>query len=322
MVRQGRGFCFLGLAVVISLAAVRADGQDVVRRLAPGVVTVIAPEPLEEETFQGPIPLTNITKLRDAPEPPYSPPTYTLAEMASQVVLRRNIWNLEFAFKPLRMAYVDIPQPSGKMQRKLIWYMVYRVKNKGSHLTPVPEKDNFGHTTFKPGTVNEILNYTSSRTSQIHLFPHFIFRSLDRNKEYLDRIIPVAIPVIQKREMRGGKLYNSVEITKVQIPVSTAETDNSVWGVVTWEDVDPRTKFLSIYVQGLTNAYRLEGTTQGVAHRLKTLQLNFWRPGDPFNETEEEIRYGVPAFAEPVEQARVLAFYNLAVRVDHLWVYR
>ena len=30
----------------------------------------------------------------------------------------------------------------------------------------------------------------------------------------------------------------------------------TVWGIVTWEDIDPRTKWFSIYVEGLTNAYR------------------------------------------------------------------
>ena len=29
-----------------------------------------------------------------------------------------------------------------------------------------------------------------------------------------------------------------------------------MWGVATWEYVDPRMDFFSIYVKGLTNAYR------------------------------------------------------------------
>lgn len=319
MSRPGAIRSMLLLVLGVTLAPYWAAGQEV-RRLAPGVLTVIPAEPKDEETFQGPLPLNNIT--RQVWDPPFQPKTNTLADMATTVVLRRNIWNLEFAFKPLRLVQVDIPQPSGKMQQKLIWYMVYRVKNNGRHLTPVPQKDDFGHTTYTTGTADEVLNYTAARSGVIHFFPSFVFRSLDLNKEYLDRVIPVALPVIQEREMRGAKLYNTVEITKVEIPVSTADNDRSVWGVVTWEDVDPRTKFFAIFVQGLTNAYRLGATTQGVVHLQKTLQLNFWRPGDPFNLREDEIRYGIPAYTDPNESARALAFYKLPVRVDHLWIYR
>jgi hypothetical protein len=319
MIRRGGYRDFSLLAVILLVGVCGANAQEI-RRLAPGILTVIPSEPKDEETFQGPIPLNNIT--RQNWDPPFTARTYTLMDMASQVVLRRNIWNLEFAFKPLRMVTVDIPQPSGKMQQKLIWYMVYRVKNNGRHLTPVPQKDDFGHTTYGTGTVDEVLNYTAARSGTIRFFPHFIFHSFEPSKEYLDRIIPVAAPVIQQREMRGGKLYNSVEITKVEVPLSTENDDKSVWGVVTWEDIDPRTKFFSIFIQGLTNAYRLGAGPQGVLHLQKTLQLNFWRPGDPFDLREDEIRYGIPAYSDAADQARALAFYNLPVRVDHLWVYR
>ncbi|MCY2988489.1 MAG: hypothetical protein NTY19_11570 [Planctomycetota bacterium] len=308
------------LAVVVWGIPQWASAQEV-RRLAPGVLTVIPSEPKDEETFQGPLPLNNIT--RQVWDPPFEPRTYTLADMATKVVLRRNIWNLEFAFKPLRLVQVDIPQMSGKMQQKLIWYMVYRVKNKGQHLSPLPQKDDFGHTTYDTETIDEVLNYTAVKKGAIRFFPHIVFRSLDLNKEYLDRVIPVAIPVIQEREMRGAKLYNTVEITRVEIPVSTATNDQSVWGVMTWEDIDPRTKFFGIFIQGLTNAYQLGANSQGkIVHLQKTLQLNFWRPGDTLNLRESEIRYGIPAYTDPTDSARALAFYNLSVRVDHLWTYR
>ena len=44
-----------------------------------------------------------------------------------------------------------------------------------------------------------------------------------------------------------------------------------------------------------------------LANRLllrKTLKLNFWRPGDEYSTSENEIRYGVPG------------------GVDYEWVYR
>ena len=129
--------------------------------------------------------------------------------------------------------------------------------------------------------------------------------------------------MIQLREMRGAKLFNSVEITQVSIPVVPRDGGPGVWGVVTWEDVDPRIDFFSIYVQGLTNVFRLEPSpTGGVTQRLKTLQLNFWRPSDPIDEHEGEIRYGVPSVTDPNEQAAICARYNIPRRVDYLWVYR
>jgi len=281
-------------------------------------VTVIPSEPETAETMAGPIGLTNVTRLDWKPS--FSPETATLRQKASTVVLRHNVWNLEFAFKPVRMIYADIPQPNGKMHRKLIWYMVFRVKNKGQHLRPNPVKDQFNHITYDtPVKVNEVLNFGAAQpTGTIRFFPHFVLESLEQRKQYLDRVMPVAIPLIQLREMRGGKLYNTVEITKVGIPVSTEIEDRSVWGVVTWEDIDPRVDYFSVYVQGLTNAFRLEGGR----HLQKTLKLNFWRPGDVVYEHEKEIRYGVPSVSDSIEQAKILAKYGLEERVDHLWLYR
>lgn len=302
-------------------AAKPQPAAPAVRKLAPGVLTVIPTSPKTEETFQGPLPLTNITALNWTPN--YTPKTDTLSEKAAKVVLRRNIWNLEFAFKPLRMVYVDIPQPTGKMQRKLIWYMVYRVKNNGQHLNPTPIKDQFGHTTFDTANADAVLNYGATAPSAtLRFFPHFVLESPEVKKSYVDRVIPVAMPVIQARETRGAKLHNSVDISRVAIPVSTAEAEAAVWGVAMWEDIDPRTDFLSIYIQGLTNAYRLEPTAAGVVHQAKTLQLNFWRPSDTVDEHEKEIRYGVPAVSDAAQQANILQMYGLTERLDHRWVYR
>jgi len=54
----------------------------------------------------------------------------------------------------------------------------------------------------------------------------------------------------------------------------------------------------------------------------KTLQLNFWRPGDTVNEVEDEVRYGVPYDATAQRQSEILRAFGLQERVDYLWVYR
>ena len=91
------------------------------KALAPGVLTVIPPDANEEETNAGPVPIVEIvTGMSDLDwSPNYSANSETLLGQARNVVFRRPVWCLEFAFKPVRMIEVDIPQPSGKMQRKL-----------------------------------------------------------------------------------------------------------------------------------------------------------------------------------------------------------
>ena len=68
---------------------------------------------------------------------------------------------------------------------------------------------------------------------------------------YTDRLIPVALGPIRMREDPNRPFLNTTEIGSGKIAVG-----KTVWGIVTWEDVDPRTKWFSIYVEGLTNAYR------------------------------------------------------------------
>ena len=108
------------------------------RKLAPGVLTVVSPAVEEQDTFSGPREIVEIVSgVRDLDWlPALSPQSYTLSKISRIAIFRRPVWQLEFAFKPVRMIQVDVPQPSGKMQRKRIWYMVYRVRpvHVGIHL--------------------------------------------------------------------------------------------------------------------------------------------------------------------------------------------
>jgi hypothetical protein len=224
----------------------------------------------------------------------------TLKELTKDIPFRRDAWYLEFTFKPLRMMYVDLPQPSGNMERKLVWYMVYRVKNLGGHFQPKEAADK--------AYEHQLVDYA------VHFFPQFVLETEKYNKAYLDRVLPLADEAIQKREDPNRKLLNSVQMASHPIPVSPTGEDESVWGVATWTDIDPRIDFFSIYVGGLTNAYRFEdppgaykkgdapGTGRKYAH--KTLKLNFWRPGDENDINETELYSGIPG------------------QVDHEWVFR
>lgn len=310
-----------------------ATAQQAGRRiLAPGVLTVIPPVPAEKETMHSPVPLKEVLAELDGLD--WTPNLYakseTLLEKAKAVGLRREIWNIEFAFKPLRRIQVDIPQPTGKMQRKNIYYMVYRVRNPGNTIRPTEIKDDtFGHVTFG-----------SERAAKqpLHFNAHFVLSGrvlVDGKyvtKEYLDRVIPAARRAIEDRETPGLTLLNTVDIVKQDLPVGDETSSKAVWGVVTWEDLDPRIDFFSIYVQGLTNAYLYQDPEngpqkgdvpgKGKRYATKTLQLNFHRSGDSLHEHEDEMKFGVRLDGDPGEQARILSLYGLKEPLDSLWLYR
>src|SRR5262245_8144229 len=88
----------LSLAILTLPAALRsAVAQQPARQLAPGVVTVIPVQPEEEETFTGPLALEGVPAKDWTPN--YTAKTDIAAEKSKTVVLRRGVWNLEFAFK-------------------------------------------------------------------------------------------------------------------------------------------------------------------------------------------------------------------------------
>ena len=112
-----------------------------------------------------------------------------------------------------------------------------------------------------------------------------------------------------------------------ELPVDT-DPEGGTWCVATWEDVDPDTDFLTIYVEGLTNAYRWleEGEGQPAAEEFtyteKVLQLNFWRPGDRYEERESEIHFGMPPEDVSRQGLNLNQLYGVPERVDYLWIYR
>lgn len=291
-------------------AASDANGAGRFRALAPGVeITIPADNDVQAATSRHDI----VEVLASDPafgERPYSEGR----SPAKDTRFEHNIWALEFTFKPVRFVHVDVPTREGRMQRKQIWYFVYRVKNSGDQ--------------------------------PVRFIPRFLLESWDTKKTYPSRVIPVATPAIQNREDAGLRLSNiddlipespvrlldTVQIMG-EIPPSPAGQDNSVWGVATWEDIDPATDHFSVYVQGLSNAYRWTdaqdgdppsyvykaGDPLGTGRTIvqKTLRLNFWRPGDVFYEHEKEIRFGYHNHPG-VERFGLTE----AEKVDHLWTYR
>ena len=300
------------------VAASATVAQDASPQFAPGVLTTIAPALDNQDTVN----VHDIIELRAnvklQREPLTDAKSRTLYERAASVPFRRDAWCLELAFKPLRMLTVDIPQPSGRMQRKLVWYMVYRVRNTGAGLSPQKQADG------------SFLNVEKA-TDSIRFYPQFVLTSQDLGRDgkrirkaYLDRILPAAVQVIQRREMPKGTLLNSVQMSEELLAAEIGRAIGGQWGVAIWEDVDPKIDFFSVYVTGLTNAYDWQdspeafqvGDSPGKGRKFtrKQLQLNFWRPGDAYAEDEREIRYGsAPGRGD---------LYGTGEGVAFRWVYR
>jgi len=232
-------------------------------------------------------------------------------DWAKGATFRRDVWNLKFAYKPLRMVWVDMPQPSGKLQRKAVYYLVYSVTN-----VPIADQKSdpprYGWMHPVPDDEDPYNHKIEYQDRPIRFVPEFLLESPEYGKAYSDRVIPLALAAIRAREDRlppswaAGKdktiqrepLHSAVEM------VRETPGGKTLWGVATWEEVDPRIDQFVIYVQGLTNAYwwkNLPEKYRPGAERstyrktfLKTLKLNFWRPGDEFYPEESEIRRGYP----------------------------
>ncbi len=308
----------LGLAVGGEVRAQEADELvSTGTQFAPGVLTTIPPQ-LDPADTVGVHDIVEIRAQKDLQwKPNLLSETRTLYEMAKDAEFRRDIWGLEFSFKPLRMLAVDIPQPTGKMQRKLVWYMVYRVRNTGAGLAPKENED---------GTFTTVEQSMGPQ----RFVPQFMLASLDSDrqgnsvrKSYMDRIMPAAVEAIERRELPEGELLNNVEISEKLLEPETGRAVGGLWGVATWEDIDPELDFFAIYVSGLTNAYQWidsadfqAGAAPGTGRTFtrKVLQLNFWRPGDSYNENETEIRYGsAPGRA---------GVYGVREGIAYQWIYR
>jgi hypothetical protein len=285
------------------------------RQLAPGVMITVDPMRKLEETVSR----------HDVVE--------VLAvdhkfDWAKDIPVRHEIWALEFSFKPVRMIQIDIPQPTGYMQRKPIWYMVYSVTNTGKTLRPV-ENVEPRYELAEP----KMLWGIAEEDRPVRFVPEFLIEAQIRRpdksiltKVYPDRVIPVAFGPIRMREDPNRRFLTSVEMCR------NLEVGGTQWGIVTWEDIDPRTFQFSVYVVGLTNAYRWTDEKAGLSgHKKddpigkgrklarKMLKINFWRPGDRYAENEGEIRYGLP---EELLPKAADGRPKIPEGLDYEWVYR
>ena len=321
--------CLAPLAIAIAtLSSLSTTACAAPRQLASGVVRIVTSQLDAADTVSGPLTLHKLAAASaDSQWQPYSAPeSDTLYQMARNVVVRRPIWQLEFGFKPMRMTRAEWTDRNGRQRSGLVWYLVYYVRNRGDHLRPVTPPDASEDERARPQLERD--------EHAVRFIPNFVLEAHDIKKAYLDRTLPSVAETIRRHEDPDRPMFNSVDISRVPL-TSDLDDDGRVWGIATWVDVDPRIDFFSIYVQGLTNAYRWEERPDAEANlpadapsdvfrvmRPKTLQINFYRPGDTVDEHDEEIFVGPPTDDDPEVRSRMLELYRIDSPLEYLWIYR
>jgi len=139
------GLQFIGVAAVAQGPAADSGLGLASRKLVDGVLTVVPPDQNAADTALGPFDLDFVAKHPElnwtAPDfpnnqPNFASPAETLVAQSKNITFRHPVWGLEFAFKPVRVIDVDIPNATGLMEKKSVWYLVYRVRYTGNDLQP------------------------------------------------------------------------------------------------------------------------------------------------------------------------------------------
>jgi len=287
------------VACIVSAELAEAVPPQGFRQLVPGALKVIpADAAMDNALRRGP--LLEITEGQKSLEwtPQRAAANATFVERARRVEYPRDIWCLEFAFKPPRRIEVDIPEGGDRMRRATVWYLVYRVKNVGGRRLLTGE-DGEG----KPDPAQRAVE---TFEKPVRFLPHFVFESreplsddegLVAYRAYLDRLVPSAMDAIRRREDPARPLLDSAAMAASDIAPGEER-----WGVAIWEAVDPRIDYFSIYVRGLTNAIQWrkrpgarirpdDPPGQSMEQSLESLRLDFWQPGDSQGGESVSIGY-------------------------------
>jgi hypothetical protein len=265
---------------------------------------------------------------------------------ATDIRFVRDVWCLQFTFRPVRIIEVDIPNASGYFDRKKVWYLLYFVENLGPAEPDVRRINSILSSAVPPGSElslpvpddvtleNVPRGAPQEFRQQIGLFapqpgesepirfvPNFILATnrlvlgtvpvenpetgeVEWHTEiervaYFDRYIPLALAKIKQRE-RMPHLETTVSIAEQELAPG-----EGLWGVAMWTDIDPRINDFSIFVSGLTNAYRWEdirtedgefvnrgGIGEGRVIERRVLKIDWWRVGDQHSLNESQIHFG------------------------------
>jgi len=335
-------FCTILLVYGVCYLSFSQEIRKIPRLLAPGVMKTINPNFVYEETFtDGEI--VEVTSLGTE---------YNWANLRFPTQKHAKdypVTCLEFQFKIPRIIEVDLPNKDGKIAKTPIWYMLYCVTNKkweeenvtkiddlqvdlltSSDLSQLDTNVEFGSTLFVEETEPDSepdsgqFNFKAGE-STIVFTPQFLFASesllFPKPKQYVvpEQITPLALPAIIQQEDPNRMFENTVSMSDRKI-----EPGETVWGIAMWQGIDPDVKDFSIYISGLSNAYRWSVDKEkhepgvvgsGYTMSRKVLKLNFWAPGAADHLLNKEIQYGVRRTTASPKTGELPP-------VDFEWVYR
>lgn len=286
------------------------------RPFAPGVLKTFAPQIDARDTFTIPMAMPELQAAEY--EGNLTARAETLRGSTRDIIFFRDVWQLEFATLGLRQIKLSFKAPDGAVQNRHYWYLVYRVRNLGKSISYDAVKQDV----VFPYVTNEVK--LDAAKEQSDLVPRTFQPTFELtgwisdgkgeygSVSYRDQYLPLVAKEVQRLEDPNQRLFNSLEIGDVEIPLSRAETDPGVWGVAVWEEVDPRLNYVSIQVKGLTNAYRIVASADGkIRVANKILQLNYWRPGDGAEQERDFVSFGIPYTDNHAEQVAIARRYAL-----------
>jgi hypothetical protein len=207
----------------------------------------------------------------------------------------------EVQYKPLRYVRMPVTDPAtGEVSRELVWYMVWRAIPRDYSELAGDGRDELLKKLNDPQT--DPANTTDPLRAKTVMIPRFVLETNDTGSEqkYQDEVNLQIQQSVFRREIRGEvsgqKLFNSVQaITEFGDPVSNTAPDqlaNAIYGVAVWRNIDPRTDFLTVYMTGFSNAYRIsqDSNTGETKVEEKVIVQKFDRPGDEYRQEEAEFR--------------------------------
>jgi hypothetical protein len=311
----------VAIAAMQLIFAGQAFGQDAEvrktvkhRMFAPGVVHDIPSELNVRDSYSYPMTLPGINAEQIKLET--DSVGSTLYGMSERVILYRDVYQYDFAFTGLRQIKVDVSGADGISRNKNYWYLIYRIRDLDETLSYEkvkgnPNFDQVSHVLKKGEPIDAEDRFFLPRFS-LEGWVYVPREKRYRKVDYRDTVNPAVTRVIRAQEDPRMILLDGIQMSKVDIPKVRAEAKAGIWGVAIWEDVDPNIDYVSVFVSGLTNAHRIKRGEDGTISFLrKTLQLNFWRPGDDFEEAKDRVDYGIPLVDDPREQVLITRRYNL-----------
>ena len=305
---------FLASITFMLCLTVSTFGQDIERRQPVERVLTLVPSPVRvHEAFSIPQPFVGIKAKNYKPN--YQSDQTTLSKLSSEIVHRYEVGGLEFSYKPLRTAVVEVPA-NGGLAKKTVHYLIYRVRNRGNHVATEFVENDLGYQVQEVKRTDQLTKVKIGKFS-----PHIVLegwyesrkngRSTYYPKSYLERFSPSVVRQLEKIDRTPAKLHGWNDFADIEIAVDKDPESMGTWGVAYWEDVDPRINYYSVYVQGLTNAFTVNDRDGKPVFKQKTLQLNFWRPGDATNISEDTIYNGIPLQEGNKRQSTYCRFYAL-----------